>query len=721
MKRIRTFLVVFVVATLFAAFFAGSALWGLSAYRFMSINWGLLLALFVLLMLSKRVANRVADAFSFAGRIGWIVYLGTAAFVLLAFLLRARHDLWGERLIVSQAIEGGLQFHANAPLGMLINRLFFKAANGLFLLTASRSISLLDAITAGCFVIAAFSLAGTIAGGDRGDRVAAVRLLVFNGYLALFFGAGGNTPLSMLFSLLFISASLAHLRGKMPLLGPSALFLLAVLTHISAIYLLPSLVYLFVRGFGRIGRKGEALNACFVTAGVWIVVEVAARVIWGVPGPAQNLLNRALASLSITGGGLFVESVKGAFNALLIIGPATFAALALLGARPESTARPDGETQSDPQPRETAYISSDDRRFFSALVIPALLLCLAAGWRVEHGLRWYVVATTGPAFAAYTLLRLRSIFAERERFRRAVAMLAVLGIFHTLPLVLTNAIPDAAERRLLSLPLPEGRSETILGVSAFEKGELERAEKWLTQAAEKDSLNDLARYYLGGVYMKQDYYMKAITSYYEAHLLRPGSIQYRFELSNALIGNDWYDEAIGQLEYLTTHYPDSIRFWKRLGYARNHGGRFAGAIEAYEKALMMEPSDEDNVLALVSAVTNRGTELQKEGDVDEARKYYELAIQLYPIGWAAQNNLAALELDAGNIEKAYGILEQTLERHPAAAKLNLNMGLVLEKMGRYEEAYDYVRKSLELDPLSPGIEEHLTRIMEEAKEREETP
>ena len=223
--------------------------------------------------------------------------------------------------------------------------------------------------------------------------------------------------------------------------------------------------------------------------------------------------------------------------------------------------------------------------------------------------------------------------------------------------------------------------------------------------------------------MKQDYYMRAITRFHEAQRLRPGSILYRFELAEALIEHGWYEEAVGQLEFLTGAYPDSIRFWKRLGYARNHGGIFAEAITAYERALLMEPSNEKNVMALVSAVTNRGTELQKEGNVEEARDHYELAIKLYPIGWAAQNNLAALELDLGNIEEAYGILERTLKRHPAAAKLNLNMGLVLEKMGRYEEAYSYIRKSLELDPLSSGAEEHLNRLLRHAKkvEGESTP
>ncbi len=708
MNRIRIFLVIFVVATFLASFFAGGALWGLSAYRFMSINWGLLIALFVLILQNKSIADRVANGISTIGRIRGSAYISAAVFVILAFLLRANHDLWGERLIVSQSIEGGLLFHPNAPLGMLVNHLFFRAVNSLFLTTASASTALLSIITGGLFVIGGFSLAGVFFPADRGDRAAAAAFLLCNGYIIIFFGAGGNAPLAALFSLLFLVSALLHLRERLPLLVPTFLFLVAALSHISAVYLLPALVYLLVRGFGR-GRRRTALNACFVAAGAWIVVEIAARVLWGVPGPALNLLNRAVASLKVTGGDLAAESIMGALNTLLIIGPASAALLALLAAPP------DGRSHEGTDPPH------GEQGFLFAAAIPALLLCIAAGWRVEHGLRWYILASTGPVFAAAALLSLRRIFGGGARFRRVAAMLAVLGLFHLFPLVLINAMPDSAERRLLSLPLPEGQSEMILGVRALERNELEPAAEWLIEAAAKDSLNDLARYHLGRTYMKQEYYMRAITSFQQAHTLRPGSIQYRFWLAEALIEYGWYEEAMGQLEFLTEAYPDSLRFWRRLGYARNHGGMFEDAIAAYERVLLMEPSNEENVLALVSAVTNRGTELQKEGEIEEARKYYRLPITLFPGGWAAQNNLAALELDQGNIDEAYGILEKTLKRHPTASKLNLNMGLVLEKMGRYEEAYSYIRKSLELDPLAPGIDEHLNRLLREGKERKIAP
>ena len=95
------------------------------------------------------------------------------------------------------------------------------------------------------------------------------------------------------------------------------------------------------------------------------------------------------------------------------------------------------------------------------------------------------------------------------------------------------------------------------------------------------------------------------------------------------------------------------------------------------------------------------------------------AIGLYPEGWTAWNNLAALEREAGNIDRAYGILEPLIQTHSHISKINLNMGLVLEDMGRYEEAYTYIKRSLELDPMYSGAGAHLERVAEKiVKQRE---
>jgi tetratricopeptide (TPR) repeat protein len=708
LKTVKIFLVIIVLATAAASVFAGGGLWGLSSWRFVSINWGLICALAALLFLSNRVTDRFIEAAEAMGRTRGFRILAVAVFLLLAYLLRADHDLWGERTAVAYSIDGGLYFLPNSPLGMLVNALFFRLCNGLLLMSASASTSLLSVIAGACYLLGGFYAAKTILGGDRGSTVSAAKIVLFGGSAALFFGAGGNEPLAILFSLLFIVSALRYARGDIPLLLPSLLFLASLLSHISSVYLFPALIYLTVECSRRKGRKREVMNTVFLVAGALIVFEFAFHVLADSPGPLGYFAGRAAGMLSGVGEIGPAAALLGALNALLLSGPAAVAALVLLIPHP-GEAGPDGRGSV-----------GAERNLLKALLVPALLLCLAAGWRIESGLRWHIVAPAFPAFAVCLLWTLRNRLPAGPVMRRALTIFAVLGIFHTAPIILANTSPAAAERRLLSLPLPSGRSETILGIRAFEHENFERAEEWLSIAAEKDQANDLSRYYLGRLHMRSDYYVKAITRFNEACEIAPDSPRYAFALAEALIAYSWYAEAIERLEQLTSAYPDSIRFWKRLGYAMNHGGMYADAIEIYGRVLLMEPSNEGNVEALVSAITNRGTELHREGDIEGARKHYERAIQLYPSGWAAQNNLAAMELDLGNTEKAYGILEKALELNPFVSKLNLNMGLVLEKMGRYEEAYDYLRKSYELDPMYSGAEPHLQRLLETVG-RKETP
>jgi tetratricopeptide (TPR) repeat protein len=709
MRTVKTVFICFVLATISASLFFEGGLWGLSSWRFVSINWGVILCLAVLLFLSGRFADRFFEASEGLGRTRGFRVLAIVVFLLLAFLFRVRHDLWGERLSVAYSIERNLYVSPNAPLGVLLNGVFFRACNSVLLSTAGAATSLLSVIAGACYLLGAFLAAKTVLGGDTGRTVTAARIVFFGGFIILFFGAGGNVPLATLFSLLFIVSAVSFTRGHAPLLVPSALFLIAVLSHVSAIYLLPAMIYLIVEASRQTGRKREVVNAICLIAGALIVLETTLAVLAGSPGPARYIVVRSAAMLSSFGGIRAQAALRDAFNALLFSGPAAVASLVLLIKRSDG-GKP---TAAD------AEIGRAEKGLFAALVVPAFLICFAAGWRMEGGLRWHIIASTGPTFALYLIWKLRRRLSRESDVARALTMLAALSIVHTAPLILTNAIPAAAEQRILSLPLPAGRSETILGIRAVEKGNFERAEEWLTVAAEKDSLNDLARYYLGTLHMRNDYYVKAITRFNEASELAPDSPLYRFSLAEALIAYDWYDEAVDQLEWLTATYPDSIKYWKRLGYAKNHGGMYADAIDIYGKVLLMEPSKEDNIEALVSAITNRGSELHREGDMKGARSYYEWAIRLYPIGWAAQNNLAALELEQGNIERAFEILEKALERNPFVSKLNLNMGLVLEKLGRYDEAYRYIRKSLELDPMYSGAEPHLQRLLERASKNKD--
>jgi tetratricopeptide (TPR) repeat protein len=210
--------------------------------------------------------------------------------------------------------------------------------------------------------------------------------------------------------------------------------------------------------------------------------------------------------------------------------------------------------------------------------------------------------------------------------------------------------------------------------------------------------------------MKDEKFIEAVQYYARAYQLEPENTEYHFKLAESFIGKRWFEEANHHLEQLVETYPDSIRFWKRLGFARNHGGMFEQAVAAYERVLELEPDEEQNTMSLSSALLNRGAQLQKEGDFESARTLYARVIHLYPTGWRAFNNLATIEMELENYIGAYDILEASLELHPSASNLNFNMGIVLEKLGRYREALEYLRRSADLDPLSSKAGDHIERI-----------
>jgi tetratricopeptide (TPR) repeat protein len=666
-RTVKIFTVIFIIVTVASWFFFESGLWGLASWRSVSVTFGLIFALAALLVFINTLTDRMAAWASWWAEKKWFDLLAFAAALLLFYLLRWRHDLWGERLQVAAAIGAGQYFHPNAPLGMLLSRGFYWITSHLFLSSASSSTALLSIIAGGFYILASLSAARTIFGREKDEGgtdpavifLGGAKLFFFGGFIVIFFGAGGNTPIATLFALLFIIQAIRFVREETSLFTPAFFFLLALLSHLSAVYLLPAMIYLVMLAIERKDKRAEGINVLFVIIGCWIVIEVVIRIFVGVMGPSQYLSERIAATFSGLSGVSLTSRLRDSLNALLLTGPVLF---------------------------------------------------LAAGWRIDGGLRYHIVAPAGPALVICLLWTLHRTIPDRTELRRILTILIAISAFHTIPWILVNAIPQAAERHLQSLPLAPGRAETILGVRALENNYPDRSTEWLTIAAEKDSANHTARYYLGMLYMENDNYLKAITRLSEAHEIEPEIPLYRFELANACIEHGWFEEAVSHLEVLTAAFPDSIKYWKRLGYAFNHGGMFEEAIEIYERVFRMEPSEEKNLQALVSSITNNGSKLHRSGDNEGARRMYELAIQLYPPIWAASNNLASLELSEGNIEKAYGILEKALERYPFIAKLNMNMGLTLEKWGRYEEALEYLQKAAELDPMYSGAGPHLERI-----------
>jgi len=678
--------------TLLASFVWKSALWGLSAWGAVSPLAALACAIVIAAQLFLRPTGEAFDRIPRLRSGAARVLLIAAVAAALLWLLRSRHELWGERFTLGAAIEQG-PYRPGAPLATLAQWALYRFMNAVFL-TSEDSILTFFSIAAGTvYAVLAVRLAGLLFGAKRtgGESRLASAVLLSGGFVALFFGFGGNVPLALVAALAFITEALRFLRGKCTLALPAVLLAIAILSHLSAAYLVPAFAFLVARGTRLTSSRRESI----VAGGLFVAFLAVAEVVFVRFGARSGLSTTLSLNLSLDR-----ASFSNALNTLLVIGPTSATAVFLLVKN--ARRRPADASRID--------VAGAELAFLTVCAISALAAFVIGSELPDGGLRWHLLATTGPAFSIYVLWALKGEFAEAAGFKRIAATLVLIGVFQTLPLVLVDAIPRAAEKRLLGLPLAPGRAETIIADFALEKGDLDRARAWYFASLNKNRANETAALSLGRIAMKQEEYAEAITHFLDAHELKPREPRYRFELAEALIAKRWFPEAIAQLETLTVACPDSVVFWRRLGFARNNGNRHESAIAAYEKALALESGNEENLRNLVSALLNRAAELQTAKEYDDARALYERVIEMYPRDWRAYNNLAIIEMNQGRLIKAHEILDGALRLHPYETSLHFNMGIVLEKLGRTKEALAHMRRAHDLDPVYSKAPMHIERL-----------
>ncbi|MFA4947903.1 MAG: tetratricopeptide repeat protein [Candidatus Krumholzibacteriia bacterium] len=694
MKRFWIILPAGLIAiALIASFFRIGALWGLGA-------WGAVVPLVALVVaivvVPQMFVKSAPDPFRLIPRIrsrAARFAAVAAASTILLWLLRSRTELWGERFSLRAALETGA-YRPGAPLGTFIQREIYRFMNGIFLSNADSIITFFSILAGAIYAVLAIRAAELLFGeretGDLERPAAAV--LLSGGFVALFFGAGGTVQIAIVATLGFITESIRFLRGKCPLALPAVLLAVAILSHFSAVFLVPAFVYLLVRG----ARAPDSRKQSLVAGGLFVLCLAAAEIAFAMIAKKSGLEHTATFGMRFSFGR---HALANALNALLIVGPASVAGVLLLAASVRKKAQ---DAAAGTAPGEFAFLK--------ACALSALAGFIVGAELVDGGLGWHMFAVTGPALSIYALWGLTREFARAEYLKRAILALFLAGLFHTIPLVLVDMSPRPAEKRLFGLDLAPGRAQMIIADFALERGDLEKARTWYLASAEKDPSNALAKSRLGRIAMKREEYPEAITHYLGAHELRPNGARERFDLAEALIANRWYPEAIAQLETLTVAHPESVAFWRRLGFALNNGNRYEPAVAAYETALALEPRDGQNVRNLVSALLNRGAELQTANRLDDARALYERVIETYPRDWRAYNNLATIEMKLGRTEKAREILGGALASYPYETSLHFNMGIVFDKLGKYKEALHHMRLARDFDPIYSAAPIHIERL-----------
>ena len=147
---------------------------------------------------------------------------------------------------------------------------------------------------------------------------------------------------------------------------------------------------------------------------------------------------------------------------------------------------------------------------------------------------------------------------------------------------------------------------------------------------------------------------------------------------------------------LARAHPGDYRLWTSLGIAVAHQGRYAEAIEAYQKALSLRPR-------APQAEFNLGVAYFKSGNLEKAVPPLEAAAAQLPHTPQVNLLLGMSLYGTGKYSAAVPLLERAHEADPGNRELSLVLAQAYLWAGDYGKAKLQFQSMLERDPDSPQV------------------
>jgi tetratricopeptide (TPR) repeat protein len=183
----------------------------------------------------------------------------------------------------------------------------------------------------------------------------------------------------------------------------------------------------------------------------------------------------------------------------------------------------------------------------------------------------------------------------------------------------------------------------------------------------------------------------AVSSFNKALALRPDSWEAHYNLGIAFIQNNQRDRAISELAAAIQRKPDAIAARNALGTALQDSGQLDRAAAEFKAAIKLDPK---SVYAL-----------DRLAEIDFAQQRYapaielwEQAIHLAPTDPELRIKLAVAYSSSGDSNRAIGILTGLLKSAPDLAAAHFNLATVYAREKRFREAANEYRSVLRIEP-----------------------
>jgi tetratricopeptide (TPR) repeat protein len=186
------------------------------------------------------------------------------------------------------------------------------------------------------------------------------------------------------------------------------------------------------------------------------------------------------------------------------------------------------------------------------------------------------------------------------------------------------------------------------------------------------------------------------------------------ERAHQLYNEGHYDEALDVLREGLTLYPNAVELHVGVGYARLAREEYAWARKSFEEALVLDPEHEDALAGIgetllkfgqhpaalknfrrilelgyrddVELMLQVGRALFREGLIEDAREFFDIAVQQVPDSAEAVACIGYAQHRMGEDDKAVATLRRALQLDSDHSEARVYLGNILYDRGEYEAA-----------------------------------
>ncbi len=220
------------------------------------------------------------------------------------------------------------------------------------------------------------------------------------------------------------------------------------------------------------------------------------------------------------------------------------------------------------------------------------------------------------------------------------------------------------------------------------------AEEQLKEIVKEDPSNATANFFLGQIALEKQEWAEAAEYLKKVLVFNPQLEQAYYDLARAQIGAKDNAGAIETLEVARGKYSSNFVIEFLTGTAHNGMKNFAEAIRHFTRAEIVAGATNDKRLGS-GFYFQFGATLERNGNRDEAEKYFEKCLALSPGDAEAMNYLGYMWAEQGiKLDQARDLIERALKTEPDNEAFLDSMGWVLFKLNQPGPALEYLLKAV---------------------------